>query len=432
MERRGAAKLLLEAGSDPFHRDKLNGFSAWDYGLVCGDPESFKETLECYRLSRPALFDEAVAFCLWGRILIHPAGSNDYECKILSHLLQFECGYNYVEHHDHTLLHLCNRYGVEPLLHYENHSINQKKNHGCTPLMVITRFGDPFPVRKFIDQGALGDVADERGHNALHHLNRSLQRDSHRIMSPDTWIPTLETAAVLVNAVINMQQGDCCRCECSSSGRLSLGNLLAQCHWHKPQLRNLCTIPWLLEWLILLPWSQFDEINALANALYRRQRFDELGMTHTCTCQTSTDSWSKDADRWIEPSECVRGVCDRHGGRAEDRCEEEVDREEIWNEERTFAQKPHDDCDKFSAAVNTDHESSWIYVLARRAVMMEESLVEAAWKYEDRAREEAEAHRKRLHEIEVSPTSSNVNTKIGCTHILAESRSGDYYGTMLF
>ncbi|KAK5094427.1 hypothetical protein LTR24_003582 [Lithohypha guttulata] len=47
----------------------------------------------------------------------------------------------------------------------------------------------------------------------------------------------------------------------------------------------------------------------------------------------------------------------------------------IWDEERTFAQKLHDDCDKFSAAVNTDH----------------------------RAREEAKAHRVRLYEVETSP-----------------------------
>lgn len=428
----GAAKLLLKAGSDPFRRDKLNGFCAWDYALICGDAEFLIEVLECYRTCQPELFDETIAFCLWERMLIDSARTNDYECEMLSYLLRFEHRHDDVEDHDNTLLHLCREHEVKPLLHYKNYPINQKNTHGYTPLMVIARFGDPLHVRKLIDQGALINVVDERGRNALHHLNRSVQKDYYGITSPDTWTSTLETAAVLVNAGINMQQGDYCRCQCSSSGCLSLGNLLAQCHWHKPQLQNLCTVPWLLEWLILLFWSRPEELNALANALYRRQRFDELGMTHTCNCHKNTNAWSERADGWIRSSECMRGGCDRHHSRTGNCCEEACDREEIWDEERILSQKLHDDCDKFSAAVNTDHESSWVYVLARRAVMMEESLAKAASKYEDRARQQAVAYRKRLCELDVSTTPSNIMTKIGCTHILAESRSGGYYGNMLF
>lgn len=312
---------------------------------------------------------------LWSRVDRFRYRIYDYDCKILNQLQQFGCGHKLLGPRGNTLLHLCRHYEAECMLEYGGWPINQRNSHGYTILMVIVRFQDVSLVRKVIDRGAMVGVVDKRGCNALHHLNDSIDNKIDTIVTSDSWLNSVETAAMLLASGISMKQVDSCRCPCSPSGCTPLTYLFASCHGRRPQLRNLSALPWFLDWLFPLFWARLEDISLCAEALYRRQRFDELEMTHTCCARSRTkfdlvggngrwisprENWQSfwlrqnDDGVWEEGSDNTWTMNDSSG----EAREEESDRKELWDEEKFLAQALQQDYDKFSVAVDTDAKAA--------------------------------------------------------------------------
>jgi ankyrin repeat protein len=377
-----SSRLLLDAGADSLSSDKLNGFCAWAYALVCADDKCLAASIEALAARKPEDSKRAVVRCLWVRLLVSSARSNDLECKMLAYLTQFRIGHDLVSPGGNTVLHLCAPWEAEVLLRNGTTPINQKNSHGYTPLMVVARFRTPPLIRTIVERGAVVDDVDEHGWNALHHLNSSLIAGWYSAVELGSWQSAMESAAVLLSSGIGVNKGDDCVCLCSLSGCTPLALLLSSGDWHQPQIRNLEAIPWLLEWLILMQHERAAEAHAVLMTLYRRQRFDELGMTHTCCRRRqSSSSYLGYVDQFKRPIDDERyckedeSNTDFEGGEIDNLSEQAIDAEEIRDEEKFFAEKLRRNCDDFSVIASADMEVSWISLLSRRAVMMEEALL---------------------------------------------------------
>jgi ankyrin repeat protein len=381
-----SSRLLLDAGADSFCSDKLNGFCAWAYALVCANDMCLVASIEALAARKPEDSKRAVVQCLWDRLLLSSARSNDPKCKMLAYLTQFRIGHDLVSPGGNTLLHLCDPWEAEVLLRNETTPINQKNSHGYTPLMVITRFQTPPLIRTLVERGAVVDEVDEQGRSTLHHLNSGLITGSYWAFDSDCWQSARESAAVLLSSGIGVNKGDDCVCLCSLSGCTPLAVLFSSGHWHRPQMKNLEAIPWLLEWLILVQYERAAEAHAVLMTLYRRQRFDELGMTHTCCTRRMPYFYPGYIDQFKRPidDEVHREEdefhTDHESGEVDNKSEQAIDAEEIRDEEKFFAEELQRNCDDFSVIASADLEASWISVLSRRAVMMEEAILKTKTK----------------------------------------------------
>ena len=321
-----SSQLLLEAGADPFCRDELNGFCAWNYALVCANEELLAASIDAYSTKEPEHAELAVMHCLWSRMFITSARSNDFEGKILSYLLQFQIGHDDVSPCGNTLLTLGCSWEVEIMLRNTTIPVNQKNNHGYTPLMVITRFQDPSLISKLVEQGATVDVVDEHLWNALHHLTSNLMAGIHWGVSSESWLSGMESAAVLLRSGIASNKGDDCKCPCSSSGCTPSVLFVASGHWSRLQARTLQVTPWLLEWFMMVQHQRPAEVYAILMTLYRRQRFDELGMTHTCCRRREMrSSYSGRKAGFISPIDDEIERCYKEKGTSDDEEYEESD-----------------------------------------------------------------------------------------------------------
>ncbi len=132
---------------------------------------------------------------------------------------------------------------------------------------------------------------------------------------------------------------------------------------------SLSGIPWLLEWYMLLKYMRPPEVLQQAlKDLFRFQKFEELGMTHTCR-NKHTDSCF-DYNKGFHPprEDEIWGMTIKL-----EADETEDDIQEIINEEEEFVDLLQGACIDFEKLSDKSDENKWISILGRRAVFIEEA-----------------------------------------------------------
>ena len=374
-----AANMLLEAGADPFVRDERNRFCALDYALARGGIGDF-ESLLCLFESLQRLSidtDEALLYCVRRSMFQFQSFTSEQYKQLLAIFTNSGPMFELTTRNGNTLLHLCNDSWLPAFLEYPGWRVNHKNRHGYTPLMVHSHRYDPVSIIKLLESGAKVLDTDEAGQNVLHHLISGLSRHCSRQTPGDDWRDMFRTAALLLSHGASVIGEDNCVCSCSVSGCMALTYHFHQCHWSKPQSESLKAIPWLLEWWILLTKLQPESMKAVASALFRRQRFDELGMTHTCCLRKEVGYLG--TERWCRPFWCERGHI-QQDNILPGKDDEAEDLREIREEEEEEAQKLQTDHCNISSSIQdatVEPENIFITLLARRALMLEERLIEA-------------------------------------------------------
>lgn len=366
--------VLLEAGADPFAFDRLNKFNAWTYSLIYGNIESLSQMLITFRLiTTEDVYQAAVAYCLFTRVHLHAARWNDLDGSILRHLLAYGFGKEIFTSFGNTLLHLATNDDAPILMEHEGFPINKKNRRGITPLMTFVRYQDPVIIQTLLKQGTPVNERDLVGRTALHHLCVSTPSHGHYRMKSSLMIKNLEIAGILLCSSAQTLPGDRCVCPCSSSGCTPLRKLLTSPSGSKYQALNLATIPWLLEWYLLIFHSDRELLSRHNSELYRLQRFDELGMTHTCCAFRGSGKRYHSFFTVRTPLEDERAsyhdeYCDSEPA------EDIVEKAEIRNAENQLEAQLGRECDTFESLHESSRDIAWVKTLARRAVMMEEAL----------------------------------------------------------
>jgi hypothetical protein len=125
---------------------------------------------------------------------------------------------------------------------------------------------------------------------------------------------------------------------------------------------------WLLEWYLLLKhFASLEVLHQALAALFRLQRFDELGMTHTC-CFIQEDGLSQTNFESPEDDEIYGIHADPRNESVED------DLEEIMDEEEEYIELLDTACRDFEKESGQSDERRWITILARLAVFIEEGV----------------------------------------------------------
>lgn len=182
---------------------------------------------------------------------------------------------------------------------------------------------------------------------------------------------------------------DSCQCPCTTNGCLPIRVLFASFSSTYGLVSNLSAITLFLELVLLLGSLEQSSINpAYLDALFRLQKFDELGMKHTC-CTGRCYPLSRFEN--VSPFYCPPRE-DEFAERAtmHSLVEEEEELVEIREEEECYADILESHCVDGYASNASSVEVELIRVLSRRAVMIEEILV-GVYQRKTRARKEKQA-----------------------------------------
>jgi hypothetical protein len=135
-------------------------------------------------------------------------------------------------------------------------------------------------------------MIDNNRMSALHHLTKSV--GSRVWWGDDTQRQRncADIVAALLTSGADVLGGDSCLCACSVSGCIPTSRLFYTCRSFFDSGVTLSTIPWLLEWYILLKHLKPPEVlHQALPTLFRFQEFEELWMTHTCCAKKNKWSW---------------------------------------------------------------------------------------------------------------------------------------------
>jgi hypothetical protein len=223
-------------------------------------------------------------------------------------------------------------------------------------------------IRKAISEGATVNTLDNKAMSALRHLINNIRPEAWK-SDTMSWTDKMNSIAVLLLSGANVLQGDSCLCACSISGCTATSYLFHTCKSMLNYGITLSTISWLLEWYILLKYLKPPQILKQAlNSLFRYQKFEELGMTHTCCIEPSMLSYLLD-EHFHHPSEDGR----YNTGYCKETAEMDEDIHEILDEEEEFRAMLDTACKDFEEPPGTSDEDKWIEILARRAAFIEEA-----------------------------------------------------------
>jgi ankyrin repeat protein len=294
--------LLIAAGAKPFPFDQLHRFCLLDYAMIRNSYDVIQKLIDlCLGAEKIESGQKIAGFCLWRYMLVFVFRVADSQRKGIPFLLRAG-GKQITSKKGNTLLHLCtNLSEAKALLGYEGYPINQQNSRGYTPLMVLSRFGNPWLIQRSVSQGALVDTTDNNNMNALHHTIAKICSDPTWGSNTETWRGYMDTIAVLLVSNADALQVDSCRCACSVSGCTPTSRLLRTYQSHFGNAISLSNIAWLLEWYLLLNHLTSPEVLRQAlTAMFRLQKFDELSMTHTC-CAKHKDKLGFEKQHFYSP-----------------------------------------------------------------------------------------------------------------------------------
>ena len=256
--------------------------------------------------------------------------------------------------------------------------IDSRNRFGHTPFMVLSRFLDVDLVRKLLISGVPIHEQDHSGWTVLEHVFRANSEHygifcSHRCTGTK-WIPTFQIAFELLQAGVNFGCSDSCTCRCGSQGCTALQFFLPSIHLLSGRRHNLCWIPWVIELFLLLRGLRKGELDKLINSLTRRQRFDELGLTHTC-CLTEQSYLLSHTNHIPFYSDSFRQEHTEHKKNCG--CSVKFGHEDLHEEQIELVDNLEGYCQAFEKSQETvpiDYEYSLIAMLARRTVFVERGL----------------------------------------------------------
>jgi hypothetical protein len=227
--------------------------------------------------------DLALHRYVWGNISPGDLGSAG-----LQKLLRLGAKPRWISDKGSTLFHaVCSADTASLILQFS--SIPKENQHviGHTLLMVLSWFLNVDLVRKLLSAGASVNERDHFGWTVFEHLFRANSSSCISMLCYERctmtkWVPTFEIAFNLLEAGADFGSSDSCTCHCSSKGCTALQFFLPSIHSLAGRRNNLHWIPWVLEAFLLLNGLQKRGLQTHTKSLVRRQRFDEIGLTHTC------------------------------------------------------------------------------------------------------------------------------------------------------
>jgi ankyrin repeat protein len=362
--------LLLSSGAKSNLFDKLNSLSILGYAMFRHNYDLIQKLIDDRRsVGDTESASNIINFCFWRYMVSNLFRKEDMDREGLQSLVYAGGDIGITSKRGNTLLHFAQSSGeAEALLNKTGCPINQQNHRGYTPLMVLSRFGEPMLIRRVVSEGALVNIVDNKAMSALHHLLVDIHWST---WWSDTrgWRDCIDSIATLLISGADALQADSCLCACSVFGCTPTSRLFYACTSYFGGGITLSNITWLLEWYILLKHLRSPEVlhQALA-ALFRFQKFEELGMTHTCCAKHKRSGFFYDENFHPSWEDEVQGAAndikvDRTEG----------DSYEIMEEEEEYMELLEVTCKDFEELSENTDERKWINVLARRAVFIEEA-----------------------------------------------------------
>lgn len=232
---------------------------------------------------------------------------------------------------------------------------NNRNVAGYTPFMILSRFLDVDLTRNLISSGLPVHERDYHGWSALEHVfHVNTLGCSHYVTDCCTridWIGAFQVASDLLQSGVDFSISGSCQCPCSPRGFNVLHLFLSGIHSQRLRIHNLRWIPWVIELFLLLRRLQKRGLQIFIQCLVRRQRFDEIGMSHTCYLNSTCGM------RYLDPRYL------EYGGTLEP----EPDFEELLEEQQQLT----DELERYCEQDSEDWESVLVNTLARRVVFIE-------------------------------------------------------------
>jgi ankyrin repeat protein len=380
---------LLRHGANITVRNCINMFYT-DFIMVRGHFDMFSDIFNFYIAQREhCLAKSTLDIALRSYFYSSSLRLGDWSKTGLRTLLQLGADPNWSTEVENTLLHFVQRAEEAAILLEFGCSPKSTPNvFGHTPLMVLAWIGNISVVRMVIELGAKVDVRDRVGRTALEHA--LLARETHFNYKPaaimQDWILRFNIVSELLSAGADPSNSDSCECACSTDGCTIVRCILPQIYSSTGRVRNLVGILWMIEFLLLLKQkAQHTDFTVLIKSLYRRQRFDELGLSHTCCLVQDNDY----ACRYSSPYESAM--------EAEKKCEDSTKRaqaisrqtaEELADEEEELRACLDMDCERFDnmqALPCPDNNTTLQEIVVRRAVFIECGMEKAELKASSRS-----------------------------------------------
>ena len=327
-------RVLLEAGANPFIRDRRNERTFMQYAALRGHWSLILTVL--YHMKAVAEKKTAESWAQHATLLyyvFYPDYHQDRE--VSSQQLLATCGsVNFTfDHYDkglenNTLLHHVRSINdIEVLLEHGFTLVNHVNSIGQHALIsaVLSRC-KPDMVRRLLDAGAEINLKDNSHYTTLYYVLDNLQAAYDRFAAMDI-------ARILLADSADVLCRDSCRCPCSPNGCLPSALLP-----HAVYGSLFSSVPvWSLEWLsLVLEYRGKSEAKAILLSFIRKRKFDEMEMTHVCC----TRNHKPFIFRWPSMSD------------------EDVD--EILDEESEFVQILEDEMALSSAKVYETLLDDWI------------------------------------------------------------------------
>lgn len=334
-----------------------------------GDPEAAQLVL-----------DIALHEYVWGKM----RKFTDRYSSHLRRLLELGARPKWISGKGNTIFHAID-YADEAslLLEFCSPPINCQNAIGHTPLMVLSWLLDIDLVRRLLLAGVPINTQDNSGRTVLEHLyqaNRSRCTcyycfDHCRQMK---WVSTFQIAFDLLRAGADFGSPDCCTCSCSFQGCTALKSFLPNIHSQIGKKHNLDWALWIVELFLLLRGLHKNGLLTLIKSLTRRQRFDEIGLTHTCCLTLENSLYPLYFQCYNSPHSSAKSVERSENGNSSPVTEDHM---ELRGEQRELVEQLDEFCQSFAnqeAMSPADCESALITTLARRIVFIERGMTQAA------------------------------------------------------
>lgn len=375
-----AAIELLRNGADPLISN--NSRNIYFYHALINNRIQFIEDIVRFQrendtVTAQSILDGSLHLYVWNRIC-----RLDRSLTGLKSLLDLGARPRWVTKKGDTLFHTIGA-PDQALLLMEYCSLPQYGPNvvGHTPLMTLSWLLDVRIIRKLISFGVPFNDRDHSGWTVLEHVFYANTFHNHTYCSGPRfvpkWVSTFEIVFELLQADLDFDNYGCCACPCSPKGCLSLRNLLPIIHSRCGRRYNIFGIPWVVELFLLLRGLHKSGLRTLIASMIRRQRFDELGLTHTCCLAKGKESSCRTLSPWYKASTQERFEPIYNQSLATDDSQSAID---LHEEQAELIDELEKHCKGFLENTSTnlaEYESILVETMARRSVFLERGVAQA-------------------------------------------------------
>lgn len=285
--------LLLLSGANQGATDS-HKMEYIDYALVRNHFELIQRLVQHLRAHGDLETAQNIATKALMHYVCRPRGAIDCGSKGFKLLLALEPDLSTITAYGNTPLHLVKSVEhAELILASRKGDMKQANLHGHTPAMILAWFRNLEIMQQLNLQNADLSLRDDDGHTVLEHV---LMAGNVPLMAgnvPDIgglslarcherWARQFRMATYLIECSASISVADKCACDCSTKGCSVILAFLPRIYTSAGRTYNLIALPWLLELYLLATKRAVQHVRTLVMSLYRRQRFDELGLTHSC------------------------------------------------------------------------------------------------------------------------------------------------------